>query len=94
MLLKFSIYDSKAEAFITPFYQPTAGVALRMFEAAANDPSTTICLHSGDFTLFELGSWDPLTGDEIQLETKINHGLAIQYQTNQHNTSLPITDTP
>lgn len=58
----FCIHDSKAEAFITPFFQPTQALALRLFSDAANDPSSMICKHSEDYTLFELGTFNSLSG--------------------------------
>nr|UXQ87996.1 MAG: nonstructural protein [Microvirus sp.] len=95
MLLQFAIYDSKAEAFIEPFYQPTAGVASRMFAGAANDPRTTICKNSSDYTLFELGTFEPATGESIPHEAFINHGLASIHQKGGSNiTYLRVADSP
>lgn len=54
----FSVYDSKAEAFIQPFFSPNSAVARRMFESAANDPNTDICKFAEDYTLFEIGTFE------------------------------------
>lgn len=80
MLKIFSIHDSKAEAFIQPFFAPTSAAALRMFETAANDETSDFHRYAGDYTLFELGEFEPLTGQIETLETPHNLGLAITYK--------------
>lgn len=75
----FSVYDSKAEAFLLPIYAATTAVAIRMFGAACNDPKTDFARYAGDYTLFEVGTWDTTTGDHEKLEAKINLGLAITF---------------
>lgn len=54
----FSVYDSKAEAYLPPFFVGSTGLAVRMFSQAAQDSSHQFCKHASDFTLFELGVWD------------------------------------
>lgn len=61
-ILTYSVRDSKAERYISPFYAPTRAVAQRMFETAANTPGENFNAHSGDFTLFEIGTFDDETG--------------------------------
>lgn len=75
----FSIYDSKAEAFITPFFAPTAGVAIRSFATAANDEQHNFHQHADDYTLFEIGTFNSDTGDLIPHEAGISHGLALSH---------------
>lgn len=59
MLLKvFSIYDSKAEAFLQPFFSKTKGDAIRSLTDLVNDDKHNFCKYSEDFTLFECGTWD------------------------------------
>lgn len=53
-----TIHDSKAEAFIQPFFAPTIAVGLRMVSQATNDPNSDFHKFSGDYTLFELGTFD------------------------------------
>lgn len=86
----FSIHDSKAEAFIQPYYAPNRGTGERMFADAANDPQTQFHKHAADYTLFELGHFDSKSA-EIKLHpTPINLGLALQFQTNE----IPLSETP
>lgn len=74
----FSVYDSKANAYMQPFFSPTAGTALRAFETIANEEGHEFCKHAADYTLFEIGEWDEFDGQLIQLEAKVNLGLAIE----------------
>jgi len=80
MILKiFSIYDSKAEAFIQPFFSQATGAAIRSFESAANEESSDFHKYGADYTLFELGSFNQSTGEMIALDAHINLGLAITF---------------
>lgn len=74
----FNVYDSKVEAYNTPFFLRHKGEALRSFEEIANDKSSAIGKHPGDFTLFEIGTYNELTGELACYESKINLGCAIE----------------
>lgn len=76
----FCVHDSKAEAFMNPFYSPTAGTAIRMFTASANNPEHEFGKYSEDYTLFELGSWDEDNATFDLHETPRSLGLALQYK--------------
>ncbi len=75
----FTVHDSKAEAFLSPFFSQTAGTAIRAFEQAANEAGHDFSLHGGDYTLFEVGDFDQLTAKFLILPTPINLGLAITF---------------
>lgn len=87
----FSIYDSKAKAFITPFFSPTTEVGQRSFGGACNDPTTQFHRHPGDFSLFEIGEFGIETGEVTPHKQLINHGLAIIYQ-DENKTLTPTLD--
>ncbi len=75
----FSVYDSKAEAYLEPFYSMTVGLATRSFETAVNEEGHQFAKYAGDYTLMELGSFDQGTaGFEIHKQP-INLGLASSY---------------
>ncbi len=77
MTLKiFSIFDSKALAFLPPFFTPTAGVALRNFEVAANEEGHAFHKHASDYGLFELGEFDDATAAITMHKTPISLGVA------------------
>lgn len=79
MLKMFTVYDSKAEAFIQPFYEQTTASAQRAFSNAANNETHQFAMHGGDYTLFELGIFDQESGLTTLLPSMINLGLAITY---------------
>lgn len=63
MLLRcYAIFDSKVEAYNTPFFQRTHGEAIRSFETAVSDPQSDFFKHSADFTLFHLGVFNDGSG--------------------------------
>lgn len=76
----FSVYDSKAKAFLTPFCCPHIDVALRVFENAANTPEHQLCTFAEDFTLFHLGTWDDNTSEFKLFKEHINLGLAANFR--------------
>lgn len=61
-MLMFSVRDSKAAAFLPPFFAPTVGVATRMFASAARDASHDFHRYAEDYTLFQVGEFDEQTG--------------------------------
>lgn len=79
MLNIYSVYDSKAEAFIAPFYCPTIGLAVRSFETACRDEGHNFHIYAADYTLFELGSFDESKGTFVIHKTPTNLGLALTY---------------
>nr|QXN72777.1 MAG: nonstructural protein [Microvirus sp.] len=81
MVLKvFTVYDSKAEAYLKPFYASTLGTATRDFANICNDPEHPFCKHPEDFCLFELGSYDDASGKFENLVAPISRGLAIEFK--------------
>ena len=72
MLLKvFTVFDSKAEAYLQPFYGKSKGEAIRSFIEAANDKQSQIGKYPEDFTLFDLGEFDDSTSRFNLLEIAI-----------------------
>jgi len=58
----YSIYDIKAAAYHVPFFQPTKGMAIRLFGDAIIDPNSNLSKHPEDYRLFSLGEFDDFTG--------------------------------
>ncbi len=77
MKKRFTVYDSKAEAWLDPFYALATGAAIRMFETASNQPDHDFNKYAADYTLFEIGTFDPQTGEETILPAKLNLGNAL-----------------
>lgn len=77
MLLKmFTVYDSKAEAYLPPFYLAASGQAVRTFADTANDPNHAFGKHPSDYTLFEIGVFDDQHASFNILDAKISLGTA------------------
>lgn len=76
--LAFAVHDCKASAFLTPFFFPTAGQAVRAFSDTVNDVKSMLARHPADYTLFQIGHFDDQTG---QLESckPINLGQALNF---------------
>jgi hypothetical protein len=54
----YTIYDTAASAFNTPFYMHNDGMAFRAFADNVNDEGSIINKHPEQFILFKLGSYD------------------------------------
>ncbi len=90
MILKiFTVYDSKSEAYLPPFYNSSRGAALRAYSDTVNDRSTPIGAHPADYTLFEMGEFQDETGFIELYSTMINLGVAIEFVVANDNFPLP-----
>lgn len=76
----FSVFDSKAEIFNTPFFMAAKGQALRGFTDEVNRPDSEIGKHPEDYTLFCIGEVDLNTGLITPLSTPTSMGLAIEFK--------------
>lgn len=90
MIQVFSVYDSKTEAFIQPFYSQAIGSAIRSFETAANEEGHDFARHGGDYTLFHLGSFDHGSCKFELLDAPTNLGLAITFVRSDHTRPLGV----
>lgn len=75
----YSVYDSKAQAYLQPFFCPNAAVAIRAFQQAAIDPTHHFHTFAADFTLMQIGEWNELEGTLTMLDAKINLGTALEH---------------
>ncbi len=78
----FTVHDSKAEAFITPFFCPNRAIAIRTFATAANDETHDFHRNAADYQLFEIGTYNDKTSKITQHETPEALGLALTFITN------------
>lgn len=58
----FSVHDSKAEAFMQPFFLKTVGEAERALSNLVRESDHNFSKYAEDFTLFELGVWNEQKG--------------------------------
>ncbi len=80
MLLRaFTVYDSKVDAYLRPFFLQTPAEAIRSFKDTVNDQQSTISKHPEDYTLFEIGTFDESTG-VLEPITALGLGLALNFK--------------
>jgi len=78
----FNVYDSKTESWDVPFIRDFTQNALREWAEIANDKSNKqnqIAKYPADFTIFEIGEYDRLTGDVSIYPSKRNLGTALEH---------------
>jgi hypothetical protein len=80
MMKVFSIYDSKAEAYLPPFMFQQTGEAIRAFTDAVNDEKSNFCKHAEDYTLFQISEWNEQDGCYMQEQSKKSLGNALEYK--------------
>lgn len=81
-LKMFVVYDAKTESFGCPFFRDFTANALREWsEVASNasDKQNQIAKFPADFTLFEIGEFNQLSGVLSLYETKFSHGTALEH---------------
>lgn len=65
----YTIRDSKAEVFNTPFFQKSHGEAERSFRELINDEKSMVSKYPEDYDLYYLGQYDDQTGTIEALDT-------------------------
>lgn len=80
ILRAFTVYDSKVEAYLRPFFMQTPAEAIRAFTETVNDGQSPFCKHPEDFTLFEVGTFDESTGFMQASDTLTSLGVAINFK--------------
>lgn len=75
----FTIFDQKANAYLTPFFLPTIEMAQRTFGDCANDTEHAFGKHPSDYTLMHIGSFEDATANFELNEPYISLGSALEY---------------
>jgi len=76
----FSIYDTKADAYLQPFFTATKATALRSFSDLVNNPDSTFSKHASDYVLFHIASYDDQNGHIEPLSSNLNLGGGLELQ--------------
>ncbi len=63
----FSVYDSKAGAFIVPFFLPNVAMAVRSIRDAGIDREHMFGRHPEDYTLYHVGTFDDHSSEFTQV---------------------------
>ncbi len=61
----FSVYDAKAEGYLSPISAMNRAVAYRIFETAVMSEGHDFNHHAEDYTLFEIGHYEPDTAELV-----------------------------
>lgn len=77
----FTIYDSKAAAYLQPFFMSTRGEATRAISDCANDINHNFCKHASDFTLMEIGEFNDQTGQVSSYESHVSIANCLELKT-------------
>ncbi len=75
----FSIYDSKTEAFMTPFFSPTIASAMRSIATIAREPEHQFNLYGEDYALFHIGMFNSDSGFIERKTSPVNLGLVMTF---------------
>lgn len=75
----FTVYDTAAHRFLSPFAAPTLEVAIRQFRSVVNQPGHQFNTFPEDYTLFHVGSFDPENGLLDPLDTPHSLGIAVTF---------------
>ncbi|RLA51449.1 MAG: nonstructural protein [Gammaproteobacteria bacterium] len=75
----FTIFDTKAKAYLPPFFLPEQGMAIRVFADCVNDPNHQFSKHPADYTLFCIGAWADNTASLIANAAPINLGVGVEF---------------
>lgn len=76
-LVMVAIRDSKAEAWMTPLFFQSSAQAVRSFGDAVNDAQSDFAKHPEDYALFELGRFDPATGEIVVCEQPVSLAVGV-----------------
>lgn len=75
----FSLFDSKANAYIQPFFMAQKGQALRALDSIVNNPQTEVNKYPADFALYKLGEFDDVSGQLVSLKVPEFIANAIEF---------------
>lgn len=75
----FTVFDSKTEAYMPPFFAPTLGAAIRSFSDTVQEKDHIFNKHAEDYTLFHLGYYDDQTAIIENLKSPKSIGVAIEF---------------
>lgn len=89
----FTIFDTKAKAYMQPFFSKNAATALREVQSAVDNTEHGFNTHAEDYSLFHIGNYDENSGkiDPISPTHIIN--LVELKQVNIPSNVIPINNT-
>jgi len=89
----FTVYDSAAKCYITPFLLPNEDMAKRSFSDAVNDFGHQFNKHPHDYTLYRLGNFNLVSGIiEADTPQAIGNAQAFKKYEDHANNQMDIED--
>lgn len=77
----YSIYDTAAKAYATPFFMPNDGLAIRAFSDNVNSSDSQLSKHPEQFVLFKIGTFEDQHGKLDHYDPVVNLGQAMTFKT-------------
>jgi hypothetical protein len=77
----YTIHDSKADAYLPPFFLHSDGMATRSFQDCITDKEHNFGKHPQDYTLFKIGTFNDKTSEIEYLSPIKNLGNGVEYKT-------------
>ena len=75
----FTVYDIKADLYLTPFFERNSVNAMRGFEQIVNDANTQFSKYPADFGLYEIAEYDEEKGVVIPYEHNVRLALGSDF---------------
>ncbi len=85
----FSVYDSKVEAYLQPFFLNNNATAIRAITDCLSDSSHTFARHPQDYVLFDLGTFNDSSATWELLAAPNSLGVLIEYLPDSAPIELP-----
>ncbi len=79
MIKVFTIHDSKANAYLPPFFMNQEGQAIRTFTDCINSPKHQFSHHPQDYTLFTIGEFNDQTAGFTYKAAPISLGNGVEF---------------
>lgn len=80
LLRIFGVYDSKAKAWLQPFFVKNKVDAIRAITNLVNEDKHNFNLYAADYVLFELAEFNEETGDIKSHPAKVNLGVLVEFK--------------
>lgn len=74
----YTVYDSKTEAYLQPFFMQSRGAAVRAWVDTIQDNKSQFSKHPSDFTLFEVGEWNEISCEFNIYKNILSLGTALE----------------
>lgn len=75
----YTVFDSKAQVYMQPFYMRADGEAIRAFRQSIARPGHQFADYPADYTLFGIGEYDDDTARFAQYDSFVNLGNGVTH---------------